>query len=124
MEQEQPTNDYALMFAAMKNELRRISEQQREELHMRFDELSKSLTRNSRSRSHKRSNHGTKGSHSDEYSASEDDERAERPRRDTPKNELKGLKIKVPAFKGKSDPEAYSEWEGRIEMVFDCYYSS
>ena len=39
----------------------------------------------------------------------------------TPKNELKGLKIQVSAFKGKSDPKAYLEWEGRIEMVFDCY---
>ena len=63
------------------------------ELHTSFDELSKRLTRDSRSRSHNRSNYGTKGSHSDENSASENEERAERPRRDTPKNEIKGLKI-------------------------------
>nr|XP_027062823.1 uncharacterized protein LOC113689219 [Coffea arabica] len=93
MDQQQATTDYSLLFTAMKNELRRISEQQMEELHTRFDELSKSLTRGSRSRSHNRSNHGTKEVHSEDYSASEDEERPERPRRDTPKNELKGLKI-------------------------------
>ena len=92
-----------------------------EELHTRFDELSKSLTRSSRSRSHNRRNRDNGGAHSEDYSGSEDDERAEKPRRDTSPNALKGLKIQVPAFKGKSDPEAYLEWEGRIEMVFDCY---
>lgn len=122
MEQQQPpTTDYSLMFTAMKHELKRISEQQMEELHTRFDELSKSLTRGSRSRSHNRSSHGTKGAHSEDYSASEDENRPEKPRRDTSTNALKGLKIQVPAFKGKSDPEAYLEWEGRIEMVFDFY---
>ncbi|XP_071902667.1 uncharacterized protein [Coffea arabica] len=102
MEQQQATTDHSLLFAAMKNELRRISKQQMEELHTRFDELSRSLTRGSRSRSHNRSNHGTKEAHSEDYSASEDEERPEKPRRDTPKNELKGLKIQVPAFKGSS----------------------
>ncbi|XP_071902666.1 uncharacterized protein [Coffea arabica] len=44
MEQQQPPTGYSLMFTAMKNELRRVSEQQMEELHTCFDELSKSLT--------------------------------------------------------------------------------
>ncbi|XP_027093678.1 uncharacterized protein [Coffea arabica] len=121
IEQQLATTNYSLLFTAMKNELRRISEQQMEELHTRFEELSKSLTRGSRSRSHNRSNRGPKTANSEDYSASEDEERPEKPRRDTPKNELKGLKIQVPTFKGKSDPEAYLEWEDRIEMVFDCY---
>ena len=108
MEQQQATTDYSLLFTAMKNELRRC-EQQMEERHNRFDELSKSLTRGSRSRSHNRSNRGTKTANSEDYSASEDEEQPERHRRDTPKNELKGLKIQVPAFKGKSDLEAYLE---------------
>ncbi|XP_071933782.1 uncharacterized protein [Coffea arabica] len=121
MEQNQLTTDYSLMFTAMKNELRRTSEQQMEELHTRFEELSRSLIRGSRSRSHNRSNHGTKEANCEDYSASEDDERAERPRKDMPKNELKALKIQVLAFKGRSDPKAYLKWEDRIEMVFDCY---
>ena len=40
---------------------------------------------------------------------SEDEERAERPRRGTPKSESKGLKIQVPTFQDKSDLEAYLE---------------
>ena len=80
-----------------------------EELHTCFEELSKSLTRGSRSRSHNRSNRGAKTANSEDYSASEDEEQPKRHRRDTPKNELKGLKIQVPTFKGKSDPKAYLE---------------
>ena len=35
-------------------------------------------------------------------------------------NDYGGIKMKIPSFQGKSDPEAYLEWEKRIEMVFDC----
>ena len=105
MEQAHPTSNYTLMFNAMKSELKRISHQSMEELHNHFDELSKSLTRGSRSRSHNRSNHSTKGANYADYSASEDEERVERPKRDTSNNELKGLKIQVPTFQEKSDPE-------------------
>ena len=34
---------------------------------------------------------------------------------------LGGIKVKVPPFQGKSDPEAYLEWEMRIEQVFSCH---
>ncbi|XP_027158198.1 uncharacterized protein LOC113759821 [Coffea eugenioides] len=95
MEQDQqpPSKDYTLLFTAMRHELKRISEQQMEELHTRFDELAKSLTPGSHSGSRNRSSRGLKGAPSEDYSASEDDEQPEKPRRDTPKNELKGLKI-------------------------------
>ncbi|XP_031377624.1 uncharacterized protein LOC116193034, partial [Punica granatum] len=29
--------------------------------------------------------------------------------------------MKIPSFQGKSDPEAYLEWEKKVEFVFDCY---
>jgi hypothetical protein len=38
-----------------------------------------------------------------------------RPRRD---NDLGNIKIKIPSFQGKNDPEAYLEWETKMEMVF------
>ncbi|PON88166.1 hypothetical protein TorRG33x02_159950, partial [Trema orientale] len=41
-----------------------------------------------------------------------------RPRRD---NDLGGIKVKIPSFQGKNDPEAYLEWEKRMEIVFDCH---
>jgi hypothetical protein len=41
-----------------------------------------------------------------------------RPRRD---NDLGNIKIKIPSFKGKNDPEVYLEWETKMKMVFDCH---
>ena len=29
--------------------------------------------------------------------------------------------MKIPSFQGKSDPEAYLEWERKIEFIFDCH---
>lgn len=31
------------------------------------------------------------------------------------------IKLKIPIFQGKNDPQAYSEWEKKIELVFDCH---
>jgi len=41
-----------------------------------------------------------------------------RPKRD---NDLGNINIKIPSFQGKNDPEAYLEWETKMEMVFDCH---
>jgi hypothetical protein len=29
--------------------------------------------------------------------------------------------MKIPSFQGRSDPEAYLEWEKKMEFVFDCH---
>ena len=29
--------------------------------------------------------------------------------------------MKVPSFQGKPDPEAYLEWEKKMDFIFDCY---
>ena len=34
---------------------------------------------------------------------------------------LRGIKMKIPSFQGKSDPEAYLEWEKKMEFIFDCH---
>ncbi|KAK0572561.1 hypothetical protein LWI29_033492 [Acer saccharum] len=36
-------------------------------------------------------------------------------------NNLGSIKVKIPSFQGKTDPEAYLEWEKRVELVFDCH---
>ena len=41
-----------------------------------------------------------------------------RPRRD---KDLGNIKIKIPSFQGRNDPEVYLQWETRMEMVFDCH---
>ena len=33
---------------------------------------------------------------------------------------MSGLKLKIPSFDGKNDPDAFLEWERKIELVFDC----
>ena len=33
---------------------------------------------------------------------------------------IKGIKMKIPPFQGKPDPDASHEWERRIKPVFDC----
>ena len=45
------------------------------------------------------------------------------PRRDAPKvdGNLGSIKMKIPSFQGKSDPEAYLEWVDKVERVFDCH---
>ncbi|XP_027348787.1 uncharacterized protein LOC113860563, partial [Abrus precatorius] len=35
-------------------------------------------------------------------------------------NRIDGVKISIPPFKGRSDPEAYLEWEIKIEHIFTC----
>lgn len=34
---------------------------------------------------------------------------------------IKGIKLNIPSFQGKSNPEAYLEWERKIEKIFDCH---
>ena len=31
------------------------------------------------------------------------------------------IKMKIPSFQGRNDPEAYLEWEKKIELIFDCH---
>ena len=36
-------------------------------------------------------------------------------------NNLGSIKMKIPLFQGKNNPEVYLEWERKVEMVFDCH---
>ena len=31
------------------------------------------------------------------------------------------IKINIPSFQGKNDPDTYLEWEGKVELVFNCH---
>ena len=42
-------------------------------------------------------------------------------RRHSRENALGSVKIKNPSFKGRSDPEAYLEWEMKMEQAFMCH---
>ena len=36
-------------------------------------------------------------------------------------HDLGSIKLKIPSFQGKNDPEAYLKWEKKVELVFDCH---
>jgi hypothetical protein len=58
-------------------------------------------------------------SEEDEYSdRSNERRRRVESRRDS---HVGSIKMTIPSFKGKNDPELYLEWERKIEHVFDCY---
>ena len=31
------------------------------------------------------------------------------------------IKMKISSFQGKNDPEAYLEWEKKVELIFECH---
>jgi hypothetical protein len=41
--------------------------------------------------------------------------------RDGVDRDLGRIKMKIPSFQGRTDPEVYLEWEKKIELVFDCH---
>jgi hypothetical protein len=41
--------------------------------------------------------------------------------RDRTDRNLGNIKMKIPSFQGKNDPEAYLEWEKKVELIFDCH---
>ena len=41
--------------------------------------------------------------------------------RDREDGGIGGIKQKIPTFQGKSDPDAYFEWETKAQFVFNCY---
>jgi hypothetical protein len=41
--------------------------------------------------------------------------------RDGVDRNLGSMKIKIPSFQGRTDPEAYLEWVKKIELIFDCH---
>ena len=45
-------------------------------------------------------------------------------RREEVDRNLGNIKMKIPSFQGRNDPEAYLEWEKKVEMVFDCHHYS
>ena len=38
--------------------------------------------------------------------------------------DLGKIKVTILSFQGKSDLEAYLEWEKKVELIFDCHYYS
>ena len=37
---------------------------------------------------------------------------------------LENIKMKIPSFQGKNNPEVYLEWEKKVEFIFECHNNS
>lgn len=59
---------------------------------------------------------------SDSSRGSQRNHRRAREGRAKPRDNLGGLKLRIPPFHGKNDPDAYLEWEKKIELVFNCQH--
>jgi len=95
----------------------KAANEQFQALNIRLDSLQSPF----RSRSRRQSN--SEEEVEEEYSDVRSHGRRQRgePRRDT---HLGSIKMTIPTFKGKNDPELYLEWERKVEHVFDCDNSS
>uniref|UniRef100_A0A2N9EMT7 Reverse transcriptase n=1 Tax=Fagus sylvatica TaxID=28930 RepID=A0A2N9EMT7_FAGSY len=60
------------------------------------------------------------GDHEDEFEG-EEDQASLNGRRDGTDGNLGNIKMKIPSFQGKNDPEAYLEWEKKVELIFECH---
>ncbi|XP_027166443.1 uncharacterized protein LOC113766448 [Coffea eugenioides] len=109
--------DLKLFTEAIKGELGRMMDQKLELMHQRIDslELSHGSSKGSRGKAyaHESSDSNSDNNYEHKQSRSKRDAR--------PSNDhIPGIKMKIPPFQGRSDPDAYLEWEKRIELVFDC----
>ncbi|KAI3469037.1 hypothetical protein Pfo_025700 [Paulownia fortunei] len=80
-----------LQLQALLDEMKRMMRTKLEQIHERMDKLE------------------------EEFGHRDKDIGRRRPKRD---DDLGSIKVKIPSFQGRNDPEAYLEWEKKMEMVF------
>ncbi|XP_027155647.1 uncharacterized protein LOC113756021 [Coffea eugenioides] len=102
----------------MWKEMQRRFDQRLETIHEQIDQLSSSRVSSRKSMGKSTLEESSDSNADSEHEAFEQ----RRPRRNTRAigDAIKGIKMKIPPFQGKSDPDTYLEWESRVELVFDC----
>jgi hypothetical protein len=128
--------DPKVFMEAMMSEMRRVMKMEMEQIHERIDQMENRREeqpqngRNLRRRGRvppREEDEERYGSGFDEEEDRESIVNNRRPggrfgeARNRKDNNLGGIKMKIPSFQGRSDPEAYLEWEKEMEFVFDCH---
>ena len=124
--------DPKLIMEALTSEMRRLFKEGMDEVHEKVDQkLELALSNSQGQRKENLPKRGVK--HVEEFSEDEGsidntrrrdsgnrnwENRGDRIGED---NYLGNIKMKIPPFQGKNDPEAYLEWEKKVELVFDCH---
>ena len=108
----------SLKMDDMWKEMQRRFDQRLETIHEQIDQLSSSRVSSRKSRGKSTLEESSDSNADSEHEAYEQG----RPKRNTRAigDAIKGIKMKIPPFQGKSDPDTYLEWESRVELVFDC----
>ncbi|KAH9680122.1 Endonuclease [Citrus sinensis] len=113
-------------------EMRRMMRAELELIHERLDQVENTRAGQPQPvpQAHRRERAPTKGEidnyYRDEYDEGEDSmgsyRRDRQGRRARNRDDgLSDIKKKIQSFQGKSDPEAYLEWEKKMEFIFDCH---
>ena len=124
--------DPKLIMEALTSEMRRLFKEGMDEVHEKVDQkLELALSNSQGQRKGNLPKRGVK--HVEEFSEDEgsiDNTRRRdsgnrnwenRGDRNWEDNYLGNIKMKIPPFQGKNDPEAYLEWEKKVESVFDYH---
>ena len=111
-ENEQPPPN--LQMQALMEEMQRLMRNEFDQVHERMDRLEAE-----RQRSRTPSAVTNIDDEDDEWDR--ETQRRHPRRRQRIDNNLNSIKMKIPSFQGKSDPEAYLDWETKMELIFDCH---
>ena len=117
-----PAFNFSCLVESLKKELGRLLDQKLEPMNARIGRLEESQSSSKGSHRDRRSRDRPMLEFSDSNSDDEFDHGQRRPRRSIKLVgvAIKGIKMKIPPFQRKSDPDTYFEWERRVELVFDC----
>lgn len=125
-EETPPTINSKLQMHALMGEMRRMIRAELEHIHRRLDRVEEGTPHNQPLPNAPRKNDEEfEGANLEEFDKMSmgSHRRYGRGRevRNRTDNNLGSIKMKIPAFQGKSDPEAFLEWEKKMELVFDCH---
>ena len=93
-----------LLLDVMTTQMQRLLNRNNEELYGRIEGLKNQLNQNA-------------GRH---FGGNRGGNDGPRKNRMEGQNKIEGVKLNVPPFKGRSDPDAYLDWEMKIEHEFSC----
>ena len=118
-----------IQMEALTRHLERLLNRHLDQVHERMDQMEGQIAGRRtppNNRRHSDHSHGDSESQGDDEAYEEYQPRRRRnhanPRRHRNTEEsLGGIKIKVPSFQGKNDPEVYLEWEMKVEQIFSCH---
>jgi hypothetical protein len=135
-EDDTKSADPKVFMEAMMSEMRRVMKMEMEHVHDRIDQMENRREEQSQNDRNLRRRERVPPREEDEgrYGFGFDEEEDQdsivnnrrpggrfREARNREDNKLGGIKIKIPSFQGRYDPEAYLEWEKKMEFVFDCH---